>query len=69
MHLEVGDTRAGAFTMQEPPSTTFAHVLEDLYTVPGEFIGCLEWQRLGNDRVRRDLRRVAGIITTGASRW
>ena len=42
--------------MQEPPSATFAHVLEDLYTVPGEFIACLEWQRLGNDRMRRDLQ-------------
>jgi type IV secretion system protein VirB4 len=55
-HLEVGETRVKVLTMQEPPSTTFAHVLEDLYTVPGEFIGCLEWQRLGNDRVRRDLQ-------------
>src|SRR5204862_6176397 len=55
-NLEVGEPRVKVLTMKEPPSTTFAHVLEALYTVPGEFIGCLEWQRLGNDRVRRDLQ-------------
>jgi type IV secretion system protein VirB4 len=55
-HLEVGETRVKVLTMQEPPSATFAHVLEDLYTVPGEFVACLEWQRLGNDRMRRDLQ-------------
>jgi type IV secretion system protein VirB4 len=43
-------------TMKEPPTATFAHVLEDLYTVPGEFIACLEWQRIPNDRMRRDLQ-------------
>jgi type IV secretion system protein VirB4 len=55
-HLEVGETRVKVLTMQDPPSTTFAHVLEDLYMVPGEFMACLEWQRLGNDRMRRDLQ-------------
>src|SRR5207302_34174 len=25
-------------------------------TVPGEFIACLEWQRIPNDRMRRDLQ-------------
>src|SRR4029079_3401453 len=55
-HLEVGDTRVKVLTMKEPPSATFAHLLEDLYTVPGEFIACLEWQRLANDRMRRDLQ-------------
>jgi len=42
--------------MKEPPNATFAHLLEDLYTVPGEFIACLEWQRIPNDRMRRDLQ-------------
>ena len=42
--------------MKEAPSTTFAHLLEDLYTVPGEFIACLEWRRISNDRMRRDIQ-------------
>ena len=32
--------------MKEPPAKTFAHVLQDLYTVPSAFVACLEWQRL-----------------------
>ena len=42
--------------MKEPPSQTFAHLLADLYAVPGEFIACLEWQRIPSDRMRRDLQ-------------
>ena len=42
--------------MKEPPSATFPHVLEDLYTLPGEFIACLEWRRIPNDRMRRTLQ-------------
>jgi len=55
-HLEVGRTLVQVLTMQDPPNATFAHVLEDLHSVPGEFIACLEWQRLPSDRVRRDLQ-------------
>ena len=55
--------------MKEPPSQTFAHLLEDLYAVPGEFIACLEWQRIPNDRMRRDLQRAAGTSSTSACRW
>ncbi|MBI3628830.1 MAG: hypothetical protein HY217_04495, partial [Candidatus Rokubacteria bacterium] len=33
-----------------------AHLLADLYAVPGEFIACLEWQRIPSDRMRRDLQ-------------
>ena len=42
--------------MKEPPSATFPQVLEDLYTLPGEFIACLEWCRIPNDRMRRTLQ-------------
>jgi hypothetical protein len=42
--------------MKEPPSQTFAHVLADLTSVPGEFIACLEWQRTASDRMRRDIQ-------------
>jgi type IV secretion system protein TrbE len=42
--------------MKEPPSQTFAHLLGDLHAIPGEFIACLEWQRIPSDRMRRDLQ-------------
>ena len=42
--------------MKEPPGQTFAHILGDLLAVPGEFIACLEWQRAGQDRMRRDIQ-------------
>jgi type IV secretion system protein VirB4 len=54
-HLDVDGVHVKVLTMKEPPSATFAHVLEDLYTVPGEFIACLEWRRLATDRIRRDI--------------
>src|SRR5438067_10579634 len=41
--------------MKEPPAGTFAHLLEQLYTVPGEFIACLDWRRIPSDRMRRDI--------------
>src|SRR4029078_8100587 len=34
---------------------TFAHLLRELNAIPGEFIACLEWQRIASDRMRRDL--------------
>lgn len=54
-HLEVDDFHVKVLTMKEPPAKTFAHILEDLYTVPSPFIACLEWQRISNARVRRNL--------------
>lgn len=55
-HLDVDDVRVKVLTMKEPPTQTFAHLLEDLYTIPGEFIACLEWWRIANDRMRRDIQ-------------
>ena len=54
-HLRVGGHAVKALTMKEPPASTFAHLLEHLYTVPGELIACLEWQRIPNERMRRDI--------------
>src|ERR1700693_214810 len=54
-HLRVDDFDVKVLTMKEPPAKTFAHVLEDLYTVPSAFVACLEWQRLPNAKMRRDL--------------
>src|SRR4029078_12617168 len=42
--------------MKEPPCQAFALLLRDLYEVPGEFIACLEWQRIPNHRMRRDIQ-------------
>jgi len=55
-HLLVGSRRVKVLSMKEPPAQTFAHVLADLYAVPGEFIACLEWQRVAGDRMRRDIQ-------------
>jgi type IV secretion/conjugal transfer VirB4 family ATPase len=55
-HLLVGHQRIKVLSMKEPPSQTFAHLLGDLYTIPGEFIACLEWQRIPNDRMRHGLQ-------------
>jgi len=52
----VGHRRVKVLSMKEPPSRTFAHLLGDLQAVPGEFIACLEWQRIPSDRMRRDLQ-------------
>jgi type IV secretion system protein TrbE len=54
-HLIVGDRTVRVLSMKEPPAQTFAFCLEGLCDVRGEFLACLEWQRLSNDRVRRDL--------------
>jgi type IV secretion system protein VirB4 len=56
-HLMVGDRFVKVLSMKEPPSQTFAFLLQDLYEIPGELIACLEWQRIPNDRMRRDLQR------------
>src|SRR5436309_393507 len=54
-HLDVNGVQLKALTMKEPPNACFAQLLEDLYTVPGEFIACLEWCRIPNDRTRREI--------------
>jgi type IV secretion system protein TrbE len=55
-HLDVDGVHVKVLTMKEPPGSTFAHMLEGLYTVPGEFIACSEWRRLPNDSVRRQIQ-------------
>ena len=54
-HLLVGRRHVEVLSMKEPPAHTFANLLGDLLAIPGEFIACLEWQRIPNDRMRRDL--------------
>ena len=56
-HLMVGNRFVKVLSMKEPPSQTFAFLLQDLYEIPGEFVACLEWQRIPSDRMRRDLQR------------
>jgi len=55
-HLEIDGYAVKVLTMKEPPARTFAHMLEDLYRVPSTFIACLEWQRVSNATMRRDVR-------------
>ncbi|HEX6314726.1 MAG TPA: hypothetical protein VFZ73_07700, partial [Gemmatimonadaceae bacterium] len=55
-HLMVGSRHVKVLSMKEPPAQTFAHILGDLLAVPGEFIACLEWQRAGQDRMRREIQ-------------
>lgn len=55
-HLLVGSQQVKVVSMKEPPNQTFAHILGDLLEVPGEFIACLEWQRAGVDRMRREIQ-------------
>ena len=54
-HLRVGSRAVTALSMKEPPSRSYAHMLSDLLRIPCEFVACLEWQRLANDKVRRDI--------------
>lgn len=54
-HLRVGTRSLKLLSMKEPPSQTYAHMLADLVQLPGEFVACAEWQRLPNDKVRRDI--------------
>jgi hypothetical protein len=42
--------------MKEAPAKTFANILEDLCAIPSAFIACLEWQRIPNAKMARDLR-------------
>jgi type IV secretion/conjugal transfer VirB4 family ATPase len=55
-HLTVGHRLVKVLSMKEPPSRTFAFLLQDLYEIPGDLIACLEWQRVSSDTMRRDLQ-------------
>lgn len=54
--LVVGPRTVKVLSMKEPPGQTFANMLGDLLALPGELIGCLEWQRIPSDRARRDIQ-------------
>jgi type IV secretion system protein VirB4 len=55
-HLRVGRRLVKVLSMKEPPTQTFAFLLQDLYELPGDLIACLEWQRVPSHRMRRDLQ-------------
>jgi type IV secretion/conjugal transfer VirB4 family ATPase len=55
-HIRVGRRYVKALSMMDPPNHTFAYMLKDLYTTPGEFIACLEWQRIPTEAAKRRLR-------------
>jgi type IV secretion/conjugal transfer VirB4 family ATPase len=53
--LLVDDYYVKVVTMKEPPARTYPQVLADLLAIPSRFVACLEWQRIPNTAVRRDL--------------
>jgi hypothetical protein len=55
-HLQVGRRHVKVLSMKEPPAQTFADLLRDFHAIPGEFIACLEWQRISSDKMRRELQ-------------
>lgn len=55
-HLMVGRRAVKVLSMKEAPSLTHADALGGLLEIPGEFIACLEWQRIPSDRMRRDIQ-------------
>ncbi len=55
-HLELDDYHVKVLTLKEPPAQTFANMLEDVFSIPGEYIACSEWRRLENGRMRADIR-------------
>ena len=55
-HLMVGRRTVKVLSMKEAPGQTHADALGDLLEIPGEFIACLEWQRVPSDRMRRDVQ-------------
>lgn len=56
-HLRVDDHVVRVLTLKMPPAFTHAHLLADLATLPTAAIVCLEWQRISNAQMRRDLNR------------
>ncbi len=56
-HMDIGTKTVQMLTMHDGPSATFAHLLEDLYALPGEFIAVLEWRRLDAGVMRRRVNR------------
>jgi type IV secretion system protein TrbE len=55
-HLMVGRRTVKVLSMKEAPGQTHADALGGLFEIPGEFIACLEWQRIPADRMRRDVQ-------------
>ncbi len=55
-HLMVGRRAVKVLSMKEAPSQTHADALGALLDVPGEFVACLEWQRVPSERIRRDIQ-------------
>jgi type IV secretion/conjugal transfer VirB4 family ATPase len=55
-HLRLGDQFVKVLVLKEPPAQTFAHMLQEIYEIPGNVLLVSEWQREPNERVRRLLQ-------------
>ncbi len=56
-HLRLDDQVVKVLTLKAPPAQTFAHLLADLHTLPTAAIVCLEWQRVPNASMRREITK------------
>jgi type IV secretory pathway VirB4 component len=52
-HLQHDDYCVEVLTLKQPPATTFANVLAELFTIPSEFVICSEFRRIPNDQAAR----------------
>ncbi len=52
-HLRLGEEYVKVLVMKEPPTQTFAHMLQEIYEIPGNVLLVSEWQREPNERIRR----------------
>lgn len=55
-HLLLGGYTVQALSMKEPPAHTYAHMLQKLHQVPGEWLACLQWHRLPTAKIRSSLK-------------
>jgi hypothetical protein len=55
-HLAIGDELVAVLTMKDPPARTLASVLDDLWNVPANVNACVEWRRLPQEKVRREIQ-------------
>jgi len=55
-HLRLGPAYVKVLVLKEPPAQTFAHMLQEIYELPGNVLLVSEWQRQPHDRMRRLLQ-------------
>ena len=54
--LRLDDDYVQVLTLKDPPSRTYAHLLQGLYEVPANFIAVSEWHREEPGAIRREIQ-------------